>query len=269
MTESAGWTIDDVTIGPPGCYHAALGTCGDGVVDSGEECDDGNGSNEDECLDDCTFNTIEVLVIANHGADSVAADFASYISDVNFSWLHVASYVPVASDFDGYHAVLLFENGVFANSTAVGNAVATYHESGGGVVLGTFYWQENPFFGGDWGNFHNYEAMTYATNGCEYNADSMDNSSIVAHPVTAGVTALYAASYRGGTEVVTEATGLAFWTTLNQASTPDPVVAVRTTAYGRTAGVSVFPDYASYGSYGSSYTGDFYLLFENALRWVR
>jgi cysteine-rich repeat protein len=49
------WSIDDVTIGPPGCSHEAVDTCGDGTVDPGEECDDGNGSNADACLDDCTW----------------------------------------------------------------------------------------------------------------------------------------------------------------------------------------------------------------------
>ena len=28
--------------------------CGDGIVDNGEECDDGNSSSSDDCLTDCT-----------------------------------------------------------------------------------------------------------------------------------------------------------------------------------------------------------------------
>jgi cysteine-rich repeat protein len=32
------------------------GVCGDGILDSSEDCDDGNGSNEDECTNQCQFN---------------------------------------------------------------------------------------------------------------------------------------------------------------------------------------------------------------------
>jgi cysteine-rich repeat protein len=57
MVETAGWNIDDITIGPPGCFHEAFEKCGDGYLDPDEECDDGNGDNTDGCADDCTLTT--------------------------------------------------------------------------------------------------------------------------------------------------------------------------------------------------------------------
>jgi cysteine-rich repeat protein len=35
------------------------GTCGDGIVDPGEECDDGNGKNGDCCSATCGFELAE------------------------------------------------------------------------------------------------------------------------------------------------------------------------------------------------------------------
>lgn len=46
-----GWTIDDVCVV---AYN--LPVCGNGAVEAGEECDDGNGDDTDACLSDCTVN---------------------------------------------------------------------------------------------------------------------------------------------------------------------------------------------------------------------
>ena len=46
--EFGGWSVDDV------CIVAMGGTCGDGLVSSVEECDDGNGDAGDGCAADCT-----------------------------------------------------------------------------------------------------------------------------------------------------------------------------------------------------------------------
>ncbi|MCP3886742.1 MAG: hypothetical protein GY700_14975 [Propionibacteriaceae bacterium] len=268
-SSAASWNIDDITIGPPGCFHEAIDTCGDSFLDPGEECDDGNGDNTDLCADDCTISTVNCLVISNRCASDVAADFTAHMSHINFTSLSVNSYTPTPADFDGIDVVLLFENGIMDNAPGVGDAIAAFHETtGGGVVIGTFYWQQVPIGGDTWGNLHSYEAMTNATIGCEYEADSLDSFTIVTHPVTDGVTALYGRSNRGGTEVAPGATGLAFWSTPNQAGGPDPVVAVRTTPFGETAGVSIFPDYPDHGTYGTDFSGDFWQLFENTIKWV-
>ena len=41
--------IDSVRQQKPSCFVAAAPTCGDGVVEAGEACDDGNGSSGDGC----------------------------------------------------------------------------------------------------------------------------------------------------------------------------------------------------------------------------
>jgi MYXO-CTERM domain-containing protein len=49
--ELGGWTIDDFCVV---AYVKTDPVCGDGVLDDGEECDDGNGENGDGCENDCT-----------------------------------------------------------------------------------------------------------------------------------------------------------------------------------------------------------------------
>jgi cysteine-rich repeat protein len=39
----------------------ASATCGDGVVDAGEDCDDGNTTNRDGCESNCTVTTMACL----------------------------------------------------------------------------------------------------------------------------------------------------------------------------------------------------------------
>jgi cysteine-rich repeat protein len=46
---------------------AAPDTCGDGIVDAGEECDDANGDDLDACHDDCSFHRVTELALGgNH-----------------------------------------------------------------------------------------------------------------------------------------------------------------------------------------------------------
>jgi len=168
--------------------------------------------------------------------------------------------VPVLADLAGFDAVLLFEDGSYANSDAVGDLVAQFHEAGGGVVHATFYWQDT------WGNFTQYQALD-DQNGCEYNSDDTNSASLISHPVTAGVTSLGAVSYRGGTVANPAATTLLLWQSTNQVGNPDPAIAVRTTAFGRVVGISVLPSYSRYGTLGNEYRGEFHLAFENALKW--
>lgn len=49
---------DDGFVVPPGC--------GDGVLDSGEQCDDGNDDNRDGCLENCQFATCGDGVVRRH-----------------------------------------------------------------------------------------------------------------------------------------------------------------------------------------------------------
>ena len=49
-TEYGGWTLDDVCL----VGYPKLPLCGDGVVDDGEDCDDGNTVDGDGCSAVCT-----------------------------------------------------------------------------------------------------------------------------------------------------------------------------------------------------------------------
>jgi len=53
MSASDGTTTDPTTTGETTTTGVVPPTCGDGVVDDGEGCDDGNADNTDACLDTC------------------------------------------------------------------------------------------------------------------------------------------------------------------------------------------------------------------------
>ena len=202
----------------------------------------------------------DILVVANTGADFVAADFGVNTSHTLTSW--DADVTPTLDELLAYDAVLLFENGVFANAGNVGDVLAEYVLAGGGVVLGTFYWQNrsDASFGGTWGALESYDPLTAQAGACEYSGDDVDPLSIVDHPITAGVTQLHANSFRGGTTAKPEAEVLALWSGTNNLGLPDPAVAVRYEGEACVIGISIFPD-ASF----NDFTGDFYVLFDNAL----
>ncbi len=217
---------------------------------------------------------LEVLVVSNYAADLAAADLSAQMTSaptplVFSSW--DAYSTPTPADLDPYDVVVIFEDGTYDNAVEVGSAVYDWYATGGrGVVTGTFYTQgrSDSEYGVSYGTLEDVDALGAGDNGCDYDADTLDPATIVSHYVTTGVTSLYAASYRGDTEAVNGSTVLAAWSTPNQADGVDPVVAVNETMGSRSVGVSVAPQYAVYGTYGSEYSGDFYTLFQNAIVWA-
>ncbi len=201
-----------------------------------------------------------ILVISNSGQDFVAMDFTANTSHTFDSF--DANATPTLDELMAYDAVLLFENGTFPNAVNVGDVLAEYVLAGGGVVLGTFYWQNrsDAGFGGSWGDLELYDPMTAGAGGCEYNSDDMDQATIVDHPIMAGVMSLHGNSFRGGTTAKPESEVLALWSTPNNLGEPDPVVALRYEGESCVIGVTMFPD-ASF----NDFTGDFYVVFDNAL----
>jgi cysteine-rich repeat protein len=63
-----------------GCSHCALPRCGDGIVDLGEACDDGNQDDGDSCTSDCacnrnvtsTWGAIQQAIFRRHGCTDAA-----------------------------------------------------------------------------------------------------------------------------------------------------------------------------------------------------
>ena len=90
-----------------------------------------------------TADAAEILVVANSGAPAVATEFNAQIPQHNFTAFNAGNNAPSLDMLNMYDGVLLFENGLFANSVNVGNAIGAWYEQGGGCVLiGTFYWQD-------------------------------------------------------------------------------------------------------------------------------
>ncbi|MBX7077831.1 MAG: DUF4215 domain-containing protein [Nannocystaceae bacterium] len=197
-----------------------------------------------------------VLVVSNSGADAVASDFELNTSHTYDGW--DANNTPTLATLQMYDAVLLFENGNFGNAAQVGDVVAQYVEGGGGVVTATFFLQD--YDTTTWGALNQYDPFVPSGGGCEYNSDDMDATTVVDHPITAGVMSVHGNSYRGGAAAKVDAQVLALWTTPNPDGGPDPVVGIRDVDDRCVIGISVFPD-ASY----ADFSGDVYLLFDNAL----
>ena len=84
-----------------------------------------------------------VGVLSNKLAAATAADFGAKIPSHTFTGIDISAGVPaldvLLADYD---VLLLYEDGVFVNATAVGNRVAEFASSGRTVVLGTFYDQD-------------------------------------------------------------------------------------------------------------------------------
>ncbi|MEZ4382837.1 MAG: DUF4215 domain-containing protein [Nannocystaceae bacterium] len=215
----------------------------------------------------------EVLVLSNNGAPAVVTDFTANTMGHNYT-AHDADTTPTLDQLNQYEAVLLFENGLFSNAPNVGDRLAEWYGQGGKcIVIGTFYWQDrsdNPKYANNysWGALEDLDVFTGLAGGSEYNSDSLDPNSIVAHPITDGVMALSAHSYRGGVQAKDDTQVLALWSTLNSLNEDDPLIGVREDDNGgKFVGISIFPDYESHGDYGNQFTGDFHVLWENALTW--
>lgn len=197
-----------------------------------------------------------VLLLSGGHTDNnayVTAQLAPIMPDVTFE-SYFLGYgempAPTLAYLATFDVVLLYENGSFGG-TDVGNVVAQYVGLGGNVVIGTFYWQDS------WGAFGALEP--FVSGGSEYSAGSLDPSSLVAHPLTEGVTAVSANSYGGGGLDRTGTTVLARWLSGR------PLIGYRTESGGqRIVGVNLF---VAHGYYGGI-SGDFYQIWDNALRWA-
>ncbi len=209
-----------------------------------------------------------VLVLGNGYPNSyVVAEFASRWPDIEFVDFDGYSSTPSLEFLTGFQVILLYEDGVYTNAVNVGNAVADYVDQGGNVVFGTFYWQDRSDGGwhiAGWGRLEDVDPFVGKVEsdgraGSEYNADSLDPASIVPHVLTDGVTSLSVDSYHGGVIEKSDAVVLARW------SDEVPLIGYRIESGGqRLLGVSVAPGYVRYGGF----SGDFYRLWENALRWA-
>ncbi|MEM2147908.1 MAG: hypothetical protein QXJ94_04820 [Candidatus Bathyarchaeia archaeon] len=216
----------------------------------------------------------ECLIISNTCADTCALDFTLKIPYIDFSWINVETGTLNISDLVAFDVVLLFEDGIFENAPKVGSTVYEYVMVGGNLVIGTFYEQDrsdNTLAGWTpygWGPLETIDPFTSDGYGCEYTNDTLDTSSIVAHPITEGVESLWCDEYHGGAHAKPDTVVVANWTTPNYLGEPCPLAGYRILENNqRVVQISIYPNYAYYNT-SERVNGDFYKLWGNAIKWA-
>lgn len=220
-----------------------------------------------------------VGVLSNRYSAETAASFTANLSGHAFTGIDVTGGAPaVQALLQNYDVLLLFEDGVFASSTSVGDVVAQFAISGRPVIVGTFYDQDrsdvaNPALQPPhgWGALESLDPN--ATDGIGVPTDpaglpnaprNLDPASIVAHPLTQGITALFSQAFAGGNQAKPGSLVLANWTQPNARAQPDPVVSYRLTGRACVIGVGIIPHYAVIGAAGTNFSGDYFRLWQNA-----
>jgi len=220
-----------------------------------------------------------VGVLANALAPQTAADYAAKIPGHTFTPVDVSTSVPpLESLLESFDVLLLFEDTVFGNSTAVGNRVAEFANVGRAVVLGTFYDQDRSDAIGavttphGWGVLETLDPNTTDGFGTAYALRTLNTATIVAHPLTQGVATLAAlrgnpGPYAGGNLAKPGTVVVAQWAQLNARGLPDPAIAYRLTGVACVIHVGIAPQYgalSTYGTFGTDFSGDFYRVWGNA-----
>lgn len=204
---------------------------------------------------------IEVLIVSGGDFDDTQEALALLSGDSNLSvsTFYYLNELPTAELLNQHDVVLLFSNGLFDESAALGSAIRDYVGIGGNVVTASFYWQNRQDSGlgsTGWGSLELVDAMT-STGGANYSPGSL--GTVVPHPLTTGLTTLTASTFWGG---ATARTGEGAFVVATWADN-SPLVAYRILAGGqRVVGVSLFP------AVGNGATGDVDVLFQNAVTWA-
>lgn len=219
-----------------------------------------------------------VGVLSNRWFAETAADFNAHIAGHTFTGVDVSVTTPTLSSLQAsFDVILLFEDHNFANAPNVGNVVAQFANSGRAVILGTFYDQDrsddaNPALvpPNGWGALETIDPNTTDGIGTPTDSAGMPNavrtlnaSSIVAHPLTAGVTSLTSSQFAGGNQPKADTIVVARWTQVNALGQPDPAIAFRVTGLACVMHIGIAPNYAVIAP--SGFSGDFYRAWSNAV----
>ena len=225
-----------------------------------------------------------VGVLSNKLAAATAADFAAKIPAHTFTGIDVSASVPtldaLLANFD---VLLLYEDGVFANATAVGNRAAEFASGGRTVVLGTFYDQDRSDATGGvitphgWGNLEAIDANTTDGIGTAYAVRTLAATAIARHPLTRGVQSLAAlrgdpGPYAGGNQAKPGSVVVAAWSQPNARGGIDPAIAYKITRRACVIHVAIAPHYGvlpTFGTFGVDFSGDFYRVWKNAFDFGR
>jgi hypothetical protein len=220
-----------------------------------------------------------VGILANALAPQTAADYAAKIPQHTYTAVDVSTVIPALDTLlANFDVLLVFEDTVFANATAVGNRVAEFANAGRGVVLGTFYDQDRsdatggPTTPHGWGALETIDPNTTDGMGTAYSLRTLSSSSIVPHPLTQGVATLAAlrgapGPYAGGNLAKPGTVVVAAWSQLNARGLTDPAIAYRVTGLACVIHIGIAPQYGTlttYGTFGTDFSGDFYRAWGNA-----
>jgi hypothetical protein len=223
-----------------------------------------------------------VGVLANNNSGTTAADFAAKIPGHTFAAIDTLVTIPtLPSLLSSFDVLLVFEDGAFSNSTAIGNVVAAFADTGRPVVLGTFYDQDrsdehNPALTvapHGWGALEGVDPDTTDGIGVHTDATGIPNlarvlnvATMVNHPLSRGITSLVATSgFAGGNQAKPGTIVIANWSEPNARGLPDPAIAYRVSGLTCVIQIGIAPDYAvGIGNGYGAFSGDFYTVWKNA-----
>jgi len=212
----------------------------------------------------------KVGVLSNRYAAETASDFNNRIPTHTFTAIDTAATVPsTATLLASFDILLLFEDLTYANSTAVGNAVAAFANSGRAVVIGAFYEQDRSDGPASniphgWGALESIDPNTSDGTGTPYTRRTLDSASLVRHPLTRGVTSLTSEKFAGGNQAKAGTTVVAWWAQPNARGLGDPAIAYRITGPACITHVAIAPNYPTIGVPGADFDGDFHRVWRNA-----
>lgn len=226
-----------------------------------------------------TAHAARIGILSNALAVQTATDYAAKIPGHTFIGIDIAGGPPALDTLlASFDVILLYEDTVFVNSPLVGNRVAEFARTGRTVVLGTFYDQDRTDATGGtttphgWGALEALDPNTTDGVGTAYALRTLATAGVVAHPLTQGVAGLAAlrgnpGPYAGGNQAKPGTIVVAAWQQPNARGQPDPAIAYRVTGSACVIHVGIAPQYgvlASFGTYGTDFSGDFYRVWSNA-----
>jgi hypothetical protein len=196
---------------------------------------------------------------------TVRAHFTG-VPNLTTSSFYFVNNLPGLAFLRQFDVVLLFANGQFNQSSALGSQVAQYAQVGGNVVFGSFYWQDRSdsnLGAAGWGTLETLDPLESligpsGQGGATYQADSLNVATMdTNHLLTAGLTRVTSTGFRGGAQAVSGTTVVASWTD------GTAFIAHRVLPWGsRMVGVTLFP------ASGAAASGDVATLWRNAVLWA-